>query len=367
MVGSGVGDGVGVAVAVVCAVTVWVYATKTKPRRSTNAKCCRFIANSTASLTFLSFSVTPDLVCFLIPLQPTLIENARFGAAMENLTKAKFTHLDKLLYLQLQVTKRQFVEYVIKMAPRLLPFLRDRPLVVTRYPEGAAEPGFYAKNAPEGIPSWVKTIKIPSDTPRRETNYVVCNDLDTLLWLANLDALEIHIPLSRIDSLDVPDFVFFDIDPEPPATFQDAAHVALLLYEKLDALGLVAYVKTSGKKGLHMLLPVVGAYSFSQTRNFVHALGKLLAQDSPLVVSEFKDTKKPGTVYVDYVQNTEGRTLICPYSLRVTPEATVSTPLDWAELKKGIKPADFTIFNVPLLKTDPWKDIFSHPQKLEVY
>jgi bifunctional non-homologous end joining protein LigD len=286
---------------------------------------------------------------------------------MEHLTKAKFTHLNKLLYPQLQVTKHQFIEYVIKMAPRMLPFLRDRPLVVTRYPEGVTAQGFYAKNVPEGAPSWVQTVNLYSKSAKRDTNYIVCNDFDTLLWLANLDALEIHIPLSSVDSLETPDFAFFDIDPEPPATFQDAASAALLLHEKLEELGLVAYVKTSGKKGLHVLLPVVGTYSFSQTRNLVHALGKLLAKDSDLIVSEFSDTKKPAKVFIDYVQNGEGRTLICPYSLRVTPEATASAPVEWAELKKGIKPADFTIFSVPLLKTDPWKDIFSHPQKLEVY
>jgi bifunctional non-homologous end joining protein LigD len=143
-----------------------------------------------------------------------------FGAHMESLTKVKFTHLEKVLFPELKITKHQFIEYIIKMAPRMLPFLQDRPIVLTRYPEGAEEQGFYAKNAPMGIPNWVKTAKIYSDTVKRDVNYIICNDLDTLLWIANLDALEIHMPLSRIDALDKPDFAFFDIDPEPPATFQ---------------------------------------------------------------------------------------------------------------------------------------------------
>jgi DNA ligase D-like protein (predicted polymerase) len=172
-----------------------------------------------------------------------------FGAHMESLTKVKFTHLEKVLFPELKITKHQFIEYIIKMAPRMLPFLQDRPIVLTRYPEGAEEQGFYAKNAPMGIPNWVKTAKIYSDTVKRDVNYIICNDLDTLLWIANLDALEIHMPLSRIDALDKPDFAFFDIDPEPPATFQQGASVALLLYEKLQELGLTAYVKTRGKKG----------------------------------------------------------------------------------------------------------------------
>jgi bifunctional non-homologous end joining protein LigD len=286
---------------------------------------------------------------------------------MQNLTKVKFTHLDKILYPNLKITKQQFIEYIIKIAPKMLPILRNRPLVLTRYPEGMDETGFFAKNAPGGIPDWVKTFKVYSDSLNRYTNYIVCNDLDTLLWVANLDALQMHIPLSRIDNLEKPDFAFFDVDPEPPATFQDGEKVALQLNEKLVELGLKAYVKTSGKKGLHVLVPVVRQYSFDQTKNFVHAVGKILAKNSDLIVSEFRDTKKPGTVYVDYVQNSQGRTLVCPFSPRDTPEATVSMPVDWSALKKGIKPSDFTISNVPNQKEEAWKDIFDYPQKLVVY
>ena len=284
----------------------------------------------------------------------------------EQLTKVQFSNLDKILYPKLKITKAQFIEYYVKIAPKMLPFLKDRPLVLTRYPEGVDKEGFYAKNAPEGMPKWVKTVKLYSETVKRHVNYILCNDLDTLIWLANLAAVEIHIPLSRVDAREKPDFAFFDVDPEPPATIQDAASVALLLNEKLEELGHKVYVKTSGKKGLHVLMPIVREYSFDQTRNFVHAIGKILMKESNLIVSEFPDTKKPGKVFVDYVQNSQGRTMVSPYSLRVTPEATVSTPLDWSELKKEIKPAEFNIFNVPGLEKDPWKEIFLNPQKMEV-
>jgi bifunctional non-homologous end joining protein LigD len=190
--------------------------------------------------------------------------------------------------------------------------------------------------------------------------------LDTLIWLANLAAVEIHMHLSRVDDRQKPDFAFFDVDPEPPATVNDAAEVALLLKEKLDALALKAYVKTSGKKGLHVLLPIRREYTFRETRNFVHAVGMHLAKESDMVVSEFTDTKKPNKVFVDYTQNSHGKTMVCPYSLRVTPEATVSTPLVWSDLEKKIKPAEFNIHSVPRLKKDPWKDIFENRQKLEV-
>ncbi len=284
---------------------------------------------------------------------------------VEKLTKVSFSNLDKILYPELKITKAQFIEYYIKMAPRMLPFLKDRPLVLTRYPEGVNKEGFYAKNAPEGMPDWVKTVKLFSPSAKRVVNYIICNDLDTLIWLANLAAVEIHMPLSRVDNREIPDFVFFDVDPESPCTVDNAAEIALLLKEKLDVLGLKSYVKTSGKKGLHVLVPIHRKYSFSQTRAFVHAIGIQLMKESDKVVSEFSDTKKPDRVFVDYLQNSHGRTMVCPYSLRVTPEASVSTPLEWANLKKKIKPAEYNIQSVPGLKKDPWKDIFDNPQTLE--
>ena len=285
---------------------------------------------------------------------------------MEKLTKVSFSNLDKILFPKQKVTKAQFIEYYIKMATKMLPFLKDRPLVLTRYPEGVDREGFYAKNAPEGMPDWVKTVTLYSHSAKRNVNYIICNDLDTLIWLANLAAVEIHMPLSRVPERETPDFAFFDIDPEPPATFDDACEVGLLVKEKLDQLGLKAYVKTSGKKGLHILVPVVAGYTFRETRDFVHAVGIQLMKENSKVVSEFVDTKKPDRVFVDYTQNSYGRTMVCPYSLRVTPDATVSMPMEWSGLKKKIKPAQFNIHSVPELRAEPWKDIFESRQKLEV-
>ena len=284
---------------------------------------------------------------------------------MEKLTKVSFSNLDKILFPKLKVTKAQFIEYYIKMAPKMLPFLEDRPIVLTRYPNGVTGEGFYAKNAPEGMPEWVKTVKLYSPSAKRNVNYIICNDLDTLIWLANLAAVEIHIPLSRAEDREKPDFAFFDVDPEPPCTFEDAAKVALLVKEKLDQLGLKTYVKTSGKKGLHVLVPIKREYTFSETRTFVHAVGVFLMKESDIVVSEFSDTKKPGRVFLDYTQNSHGRTMVSPYSLRVTDDATVSTPIEWSDLKKEIKPSEFNIFSVPGLRTEPWKEIFNICQKLE--
>jgi len=276
--------------------------------------------------------------------------------------------LDKIFYPEINVSKGRVIEYYIKMAPKMLPLIADRPLVLTRYPDGIEGDkfSFFEKNAPQGTPEWIKTKTIYSPTSLRDVHYIICNDLDTLIWLANLAALEIHMPFSKINALDKPDLLFFDVDPEPPATLSDTAEVALLLKDKLGDSGLTPYVKTSGKKGLHVIIPIVPEHTFEETRAFVHKIGIDLAKQSDIVVSEFKDTKKPGKVFVDYLQNSPMRTMVAPYSLRPTPHATVSTPLEWSEVKKDTNPSDFTIFNVVKRKLEPWKNIFKRRHKLEI-
>lgn len=285
---------------------------------------------------------------------------------MESLTKVKFSNLDKVLFPKSKIRKAQVIEYYIKIAPKMLDFLADRPVVITRYPDGIEQEGFYEKDAPKDTPSWVTTFRRYSKSAKRNLDYVVCNNLDTLLWLANLAALEIHIPLSRVDAYEKPDLVLFDIDPEPPADFNDAIEVSKLLKEKLEDLSLTFFVKTSGKKGLHIVLPVVRSYSYKQTREFVHEMGKHLASESELVVSEFSRSRDPGTIYIDYLQNSAGRTMICPYSTRAEGEATVSTPLEWRELKKGLKPNELNIYSVLEREVNPWEDLWKHKQKLEI-
>ncbi len=282
------------------------------------------------------------------------------------LTKVEFTNLDKILYPELEVTKAQVIKHYIRMAPKMLDHLEKRPITLTRFPNGLDREGFYEKDAPMGMPSWVDTFKRYSETARREINYVVCNSFDTLVWLGNLAALEIHMTLSTVDSFESPDLVLFDIDPEPPATYDDLVKTTLLLKEKLDALGLKSYVKTSGKKGMHVVVPIVAGYTFKQTRNFVHQIGILLSKDSQIVVSEFSKSKNAGTIFIDYMQNSHGRTMVCPYSLRATSKATVSTPIKWAEVKKGLKPEEFNILNVTKIRENPWKELLENKQKLVV-
>jgi bifunctional non-homologous end joining protein LigD len=278
--------------------------------------------------------------------------------------KVAVTNLDRILYPALPVAKKEVIEYYIRIAPRILPFLEGRPLVMQRFPEGVGSPGFYEKDAPLGTPSWVRLHTQYSETTRREIRYVVCDDPDTLVWLANLAALELNIMLSRADSPAVPDMLLFDLDPEPPAGFPEATAAALLLREVLEELGLSSFAKTSGKKGIHVVSPLVREYRFDQTRNFVHAVGILLTRRSPLIVSERSQTSDPGTVLVDYLQNVEGKTMISPYSLRAIPGATVSMPLSWEEIRSGVAPEDFTIFTASSRREDPWNGFFDTPERL---
>ncbi len=283
-----------------------------------------------------------------------------------NPTKVEFTNLERILYPNLGITKAKVIQYFIKVAPRMLDLLENRPLVLTRFPNGIGKPGFYEKNAPMGTPSWVKTFSRYAESAGREIDYVVCDGIDTLMWLANLAALEIHMTLSEIDSFLNPDLVLFDMDPQPPAGIDEAASVALLLKDMLNEAGLVSYVKTTGKRGLHVVVPIAKDCTFRQIRDFVHRIGTRLAKESELVVPEFSRNKKAGTVYMDYLQNSHGKTMICPYSLRAVPEATVSAPLHWKDVRKGLKAEDFNISSVIELKSNPWKGLRDNRQKLEV-
>ena len=282
---------------------------------------------------------------------------------VEQLTKVKFTNLNKNIFPLEKITKKQVIEYYIKIAPKILNILLNRAIVLNRFPNGINKKGFYEKNAPKGTPAWVKKAKIYSKTTKQDTNYILCNDLDTLIWLANLTAIELHIPLSTINNREKPDFIFFDIDPEPPASIKEATIVSVLIKDKLDKIGLKSYIKTSGKKGLHIIVPIKPSPSFEQTKKFVHEIGLQLTKENQLVVSELSDTKKPGKIFVDYLQNSLGRTISSPYSLRAKPKALVSTPLEWSEIKKGIKPAEFNIYSIIKRDKEPWKNILENKQE----
>ena len=284
--------------------------------------------------------------------------------AGQRVGRVTVNHLDRILYPFGGISKEEVILYYIRAAPRILPFLAGRALVLQRFPEGVASPGFYAKDAPAGTPSWVTLFPHYSTSSGREIRSVVCDRPDTLVWLANLAALELHMPLARTDDPASPDMLFFDLDPEPPAGFREAVEVARALREVTGHLGLSAFVKTSGRKGLHVVVPLERRYSFKRTKTFVHSVGILLVRRMTGVVSELSGTHTPGTVFVDYLQNATGRTMIAPWSLRATPQATVSMPVPWNALGEGVSPEDFTIDNALSGTKDPWEGFFDQAERL---
>jgi bifunctional non-homologous end joining protein LigD len=285
---------------------------------------------------------------------------------MSRIGRVGVSNLEKVLFPGLGLTKKEIIEYYIRIAPRMLPWLAGRPVVLNRFPDGIDNPGFFSKNAPLETPDWVTLSPRQSETAGKVVRYIVCDSLDTLIWLANLAAIELHITLSPASDPEQPDFALFDIDPEPPAAMTEAVQVTRALGEVLHGLGVHGYLKTSGKKGLHVVVPLKPGYRFREVRNFVHATGILLSREHEGVVSEFPRSRDPGTVFVDYLQNSSWKTMACPYSLRPVPGATVSCPLSWEELNPSLRSEDFNIVTVISRTDDPWKEIFDDRQSIPV-
>jgi len=245
------------------------------------------------------------------------------------------SNLDKVLYPEAGFTNAQLLDYYQRIASVLLPHIASRPVTVKRYPDGVDGQFFFQKNAPAGRPGWVPTAPIasPGSTKSRETiEYVIGGDLPTLIWAANLAALELHTPMWRHPSVGQPDLLVFDLDPGPPATVVECCEVALLLRPLLDGLGLRPVAKTSGGKGLQLYAAVSGMSS-QQTSELAKDLAERLEREHPdQVVSRMTKALRPGKVLIDWSQNNSAKTTVAPYSLRARPQPTVSTPVSWDEL-----------------------------------
>jgi bifunctional non-homologous end joining protein LigD len=249
-------------------------------------------------------------------------------------------NLDKIFWPEDGYTKGQIMEYYIKVWPLLAPHLKDRPLSLVRYPEGINGHYFYQKNFPKA-PSWVETIPLQSE--ERVINYVMANNLETLIWAVNLGCIEVHPWLSTRDDLDHPTYLIFDLDPMPPATFRQAVQVALALKALTDHLNLTVFPKISGATGLHLYLPIKPVYTYQETGNFVEQLGNAVIRVLPeLATNERKVSARGGKVYIDHLQNRKGKTIAAVYSLRPFPGAPVSMPVTWTELPM-VQPDSFTI------------------------
>jgi bifunctional non-homologous end joining protein LigD len=315
--------------------------------------------------------------------------------------KVSFSNLDKIFWMKTKehdaLTKKDLIDYYDRISDYILPYLKDRPLSLSRYPDGVSGKHFYHKNWDKEKPEYVETIKVYSESNNSTINYIVCNNKETLLWLANLGCIEMHPWYSRIRDfnsckqnqdldedkcgLNFPDFIVFDLDPyiysgyeskgeEPEYNvkgFKAAIEVACHLKDLFDNLNISSYLKTSGKTGLHIFVPIVSEYTYDQTRRFAEVIGSILVSKYPnKITTEWNTAKRKGKVFFDYNQNSKGKTIASVLSARPTTSATVSMPIRWKDLSSTL-PTDFNLLNVP--KTikkveDPWKNILQEKQDI---
>jgi len=256
----------------------------------------------------------------------------------------KFTHLSKIYWPDDKITKRDMFNYYYQVAEYILPYLKDRPMSLNRFPGGITGKGFYQKDVTGKAPDWAKTFAHTTDDGKNN-NYLVGNDEATLLWMATLGCIEMNPWFSRIQSPDNPDYCVIDLDPDKN-TFDQVIQTALHIKEILDAIDVPSYCKTSGSTGMHIYIPLHGKYTYDQSQMFARIIVEKVHQElSEFTSIERKISARKGKMYLDFLQNRPGATIACPYSLRPKPGATVSMPLAWNEVKPGLKMSDFTIFN----------------------
>ncbi|HYX20774.1 MAG TPA: non-homologous end-joining DNA ligase [Thermoanaerobaculia bacterium] len=273
----------------------------------------------------------------------------------------RLTHLSKPFWPELGLTKRDLVRYYAEVADVLLPHVASRAMVMKRYPNGAAGEFFFMKRTPSPRPPWLRTCSI-EHASGSVIDFPVIDDLAALLWVVNLGCIDLNPWYARCDDVDRPDYLHFDLDPVPGADFSRVLETALLVREALEKLGMPCFAKTTGSKGIHVYVPIRRGPTQKQVWTFAKAFARELERARPgLVTAEYRKAKRPrGRVLVDYNQNAWGRTLASVYSVRPTPSASVSTPVTWREVERGIAIDDFRIDNVPARirrRGDLWKPL----------
>ncbi|QIY92155.1 DNA ligase D [Chryseobacterium gallinarum] len=274
----------------------------------------------------------------------------------------KLTNQDKIYFPEDGITKGDVIEYYQSVASYILPYLKNRPLSLNRFPNGIEEQSFYQKDAGEHIPDWIQTTQVYSESNDKYIDYIYCNDKATLAYLNNLGCIDLNPWNSSLPDLEHPDYLVLDLDPSKKNTFDDVIETALQVNEVLNSITIKGYCKTSGSTGIHVYIPMGGKYDFDQVKDFAHILMKQVNEKLPKITTlerslQKRDQKK---IYLDYLQNRTGQTLASAYSLRPKQGASVSMPLDWDELKPGVKPTDFNIHNALDRikdKGDPFKPV----------
>ncbi|HTK29746.1 MAG TPA: non-homologous end-joining DNA ligase [Vicinamibacterales bacterium] len=275
--------------------------------------------------------------------------------------EVRLTNLGKVFFPEVGLTKGDLLQYYLDVSDVLLPHIRDRAMVMKRYPHGASGAFFFMKRAPSPRPAWIRTCRIDHGHGN-VIDFPVIDDRAALLWVINLGCIDLNQWYATCDDVDRPDYVHFDLDPGPGAGFDRVLETARAVHEALDALKMPSVVKTTGSRGLHVYVPIVRGPEQKDVWTFAKALAQELAARNPgLITAEYRVAKRPpGRVLVDYNQNRWGSTLASIYSVRPRPEATVSTPVTWKEVGRGLRIEDFTVKNVPARVArvgDLWKPL----------
>jgi bifunctional non-homologous end joining protein LigD len=281
----------------------------------------------------------------------------------------KFTNLKKVFYPDEGYTKRDVINYYDAVSALILPHLKDRPLSLKRYPNGIKDEFFFQKHVPESFAPWLRTELIDSDHNEAPINYVFAQDRASLLYLANLGCIDQNPWMSRLGSLDNPDFILIDLDPQE-CPYDMIVEAALLVQQVLDEIGLEGYPKTTGGRGMHVYIPVETHYAYEQTRTFAEVIARIVVRRKPELFTTPRSVAKRerNRVYFDWVQNAKSKTIAAPYVLRAYPGAPVATPLEWGEVRKGLNPSQFNIANARerfRQKGDLFAGVLQRPQKME--
>lgn len=285
-------------------------------------------------------------------------ETARIGGIV-------FTNPSKLFWPDEGLTKLDLAQFYVRVASHLLPWMRARALTMERCPDGIRKKCFYQKQAPDNLPAGVPTVRIPAPSAGRNVDYVVGSTRKTLLTLVNLGCIAMHVMNCRIDQLDQPDWLAFDLDPSDG--FDSAARAAVLLRDRLEDHGLESFVKTSGGRGLHVFVPLRRGATQDQVRAYASRIARELAAQHPkLVTVETRKARRRAPVYLDVMRNAFGQTIVPPFSVRWRPHAPVSMPLEWKEVSPRLDPAMFNIKTAErrIAAKSPWSSFFGHRQTL---
>jgi bifunctional non-homologous end joining protein LigD len=297
---------------------------------------------------FLNFRDDKPLEeCIRHVSRPALDEPSALEAPEPVARVVRFSNLDKVFWPDDGYTKGDLINYYREVAPWALPFLKDRPVVLTRYPDGIDGKSFFQKDAPKFVPEWMHLERMWSEESQRDILYFVADNVESLEYIANMGTIPLHLWASRAGTIERPDWVILDLDPKD-APFSDVVTLAQAAHQLCADVGLPNYVKTSGSSGLHVLIPLGRLCTYEQAKSIGELFARILAAEHPDIATiTRRPSAREGKVYLDYLQNGRGKLVVAPYSVRPLPGAPVSTPLDWDEVDEGLDLAHYTIATVP--------------------